>query len=82
MEKGKIERETKREKKRFSLGRNARGRREQGFATFKKIAKEERANGCHLREDSQGGKNKVLLPLKEIISVCVRAKKYKRDYFL
>ena len=64
MEKGKIERETKREKKRFSLGRNARGRREQGFATFKKIAKEERANGCHLREDSQGGKNKVLLPLK------------------
>ena len=64
LEKGKIERETKREKKRFSLGRNARGRREQGFATFKKIAKEERANGCHLREDSQGGKNKVLLPLK------------------
>ena len=52
MEKGKIERETKREKKRFSLGRNARGRREQGFATFKKIAKEERVKGCHLREDS------------------------------
>ena len=50
MEKGKIERETKREKKRFSLGRNARGRREQGFAAFKKIAKEERTKYCCLRK--------------------------------
>ena len=50
LEKGKIERETKREKKRFLLGRNARGRREQGFAAFKKIAKEERTKYCCLRK--------------------------------
>ena len=43
----------------------------QGIVTFKKIAKEERVKGCRLREDSQGGESKVLLPLKEIISVCV-----------
>ena len=41
----------------FSLGRNARGRRVQGIAAFKKIAKEERAKGCHL-----GGESKGLLP--------------------
>ena len=34
---------------------NARGRKEQGIAAFKKIAKEERVKGCHLREDNQGG---------------------------
>ena len=50
---------------------NARGRKEQGIAAFKKIAKEERVKGCHLREDNQGGESKVLLPLKEIICVCV-----------
>ena len=76
MGKEKIERETKREK-RFSLGRNARGRRVQGIATFKKIAKEERVKGCRLREDSRGGESKVLLPLKEIISVCVCESKEK-----
>ena len=65
-----------------SLGRNARGRREWGIAAFKKIAKEERVKGCCLRENSQGGESKVLLPLKKIISVCVRAKKNKRDFSL
>ena len=54
----------------------------QGIATFKKIAKEGRAKGCRLREDIRGGESKVLLPLKEIISVCVRAKKNKRDFSL
>ena len=43
----------------------------QGIVTFKKTTKKERAKGCHLQEDSQGGESKVLLPLKEIISVCV-----------
>ena len=43
----------------------------QGIAALMKIAKEGRANGCCLREDSLGGESKVLLPLKEIISVCV-----------
>ena len=81
MGKEKIERETKREK-RFSLGRNARGRRVQGIATFKKIAKEERVKGCRLREDSRGGESKVLLPLKEIISVGVCESKEKiREIF-
>ena len=51
MGRGKIERETKREK-RFSLGRKARGRKVQSIAAFKKIAKEERAKGCRLQEDS------------------------------
>ena len=70
MGRGKIECETKREKKkkRFSLGRNARGRREQCIAAFKKIVKEEKVKGYRLREDSQRGESKVLLPLKEIIS--------------
>ena len=58
----------------------------QGIVAFKKIAKEERTKGCRLREDSQGGESKVLLPLKEVISVCVcvcvRAKKNKRDFSL
>ena len=55
----------------------------QGIVTFKKIAKKERAKGCHLREDSQGGESKVLLPLKEIISVCVCVSKEKiREIFL
>ena len=72
MGRGKIERETKREKKKgFLLRRNTRGRRKQCIVAFKKIAKEERAKGCHLQEDSQEGESKVLLPLKEIISVCV-----------
>ena len=57
MGRGKIERETKREKKRFSLGRKARKRysrrREQSVAAFKKIAKEKRVKCCFLREDSQ-----------------------------
>ena len=74
--------------KRFSLGKNARGRRVQGIAAFKKIAKEERAKGCCLWEDSRGGESKVLLPLKEIISlsvcvcVCVKVKKNKKDFSL
>ena len=54
------------------LGRNARGRREQGIAAFKKIAKEEIVKGCRLRGDNQRGESKVLLRLKEIIGVCVR----------
>ena len=55
----------------------------QGIVTFKKIAKEERVKGCRLREDSQGGERKVLLPLKEIISVCVceREKRKNKRYF-
>ena len=56
----------------FSLGRNARGWREQGIAAFKKIAKKEIIKGYCLQGDSQGGERKVLLRLKEIISVCVR----------
>ena len=49
MERGKIEREIKREKKkRFLLGRNARRRREQRVIAFEKIGKEERAKCCHL----------------------------------
>ena len=43
----------------------------QGIAAFKKIVKEERAKGCCFREDSRGGESKVLLPLKEIMCVCV-----------
>ena len=56
----------------------------QGIVTFKKIAKEERVKGFRLREDSQGGESKVLLPLKEIISVCVCVcvSKEKREIFL
>ena len=55
----------------------------QGIVTFKKIVKEERAKGCHVREDSQGGESKVLLPLKEIISVCVCVSKEKiKEIFL
>ena len=43
MGRGKIERETKREKKKgFLLGRNARGKREKNVAAFDEIAKEER----------------------------------------
>jgi len=34
------------------------------------------------RKDNQGGESKVLLPLKEIISLCVRAKKNKRNFSL
>ena len=68
--------------KRFSLGRNARGKRVQGIAAFKKIANEERVKGCCLQKDSWGGESKVLLPLKEIISVCERAKKNKRNFSL
>ena len=67
------------------LGRNARERRVQGIVTFKKIAKEKRVKGCRLREDSQGGERKVLLPLKEIISVCVcvcEQRKNKGDFSL
>ena len=59
---------------RFSLGRNAKGKRVEGIATFKKIVKEERAKGCRFREDGWGGESKVLLPLKEKISVCERVK--------
>ena len=51
----------------------------QGIAVFKKIAKEGRAKGCRLREDSRGGKSKMLLPLKEIISVCVRAVRHTQE---
>ena len=49
----------------------------QRIAALMKIAKEGRANGCRLREDSLGGESKVLLPLKEIISVCVCVSKEK-----
>ena len=31
-------------------------------ASFKKIAKEERVNGCRLLEDKQGGESNVLPP--------------------
>ena len=54
----------------------------QGIVTFKKTAKKERAKGCHLREDSPGGESKVFLPLKEIISVCVREQRKIREIFL
>ena len=67
---------------RFSLGRNAKGKRVEGIATFKKIVKEERVKGCHFREDSWEGESKVLLPLKEIISVWERVKKNKRNFSL
>ena len=50
----------------------------QGIATFKKIAKEGRAKGCRLRENSRGGESKILLPLKEIISVCESRETYTR----
>ena len=33
-------------------------------AVFKKIVKEERVKGCHIRGDSQGGESKVLPPLR------------------
>ena len=49
MRRGKIEHETKRVKKGFSLGRNARGKREQNVATFDEIAKEERVKSYHHR---------------------------------
>ena len=52
----------------------------QGIAVFKKIAKEGRAKGCRLREDSQGGESKMLLPLKEIISVCESKEKIKKIF--
>ena len=65
MERGKIERETKREKK-ISLGWNARRRKEQSFATFKKIVKEERAKCCHPQEDSQGRESKGLPPSRRL----------------
>ena len=69
MGRGKIERETKREKENFAWEERKR-KKEEGIAAFKKIAKEERAKGCHLREDSQGGESKVLPPLRKIICVC------------
>ena len=47
MEREKIERETKREKKNFA---------------WEERKKEERAKFCHLQEDSQGGEGKVLPP--------------------
>ena len=56
--------------------------RVQGIAAFKKIVKEERVKGCHFREDSWKGESKVLLPLKEIISVWERVKKNKKDFSL
>ena len=65
----------------FSLERNARGRRVQGIATFKKIAKEGRAKGCRLWEDIREGESKVLPHLKEIISVCVCESKEKQESF-
>ena len=68
--------------KRFSLGRNARGKIVQGIAAFKKIVKEERVKGCHFQEDSWEGESKVLLPLKEIISVWERVKKNKKNFSL
>ena len=80
----KIEREIKRGKKKniyiyidsfFSLGRNAKRRREQIVDAFKKIVKKERAMSCHLRGDSQGGENKVLPPLR-------RHKKSKIDLII
>ena len=53
MGRGKIECETKSEKKKnFHLGGNAR-RRKQSVSAFEKIDKEERAKGCCLQEDSQ-----------------------------
>ena len=66
----------------FSLGRNAKRRREQCIAAFKKIGKEKRLKGCCLWENSQGGNSKMLLPLKEITNVCVRVKKNKRNFSL
>ena len=51
----------------------------QGIAVFKKIAKEGRAKDCRLREDSRGGKSKMLPPLKEIISVCVKAVRHTQE---
>ena len=53
----------------------------QGIAAFKKIDMEGRAKGCYFREDSRGGESKMLLPLKEIISVC-ESKEKKSDFSL
>ena len=53
----------------------------QGIIAFKKIVKERRVNSCCLQEDSQGEESKVLLLLKEIISVCV-SKENTREIFL
>ena len=53
-------------KKNFHLGGNAR-RRKQSVSAFEKIDKEERAKGCCLQEDSQGGESKVLLPLRRLL---------------
>ena len=47
-----------------------------------KIVKEERIKCCCCQEDSQEGESKVLLPLKEIISVRERVKKNKKDFSL
>ena len=38
---------------------------------WEECKRKESARYCHLQEDSKGGESKVLLPLKEIISVCV-----------
>ena len=46
----------------------------------RKIAKRERESYAWRRKKK--GEYKVLLPLREIISVCVRVKKNKRDFSL
>ena len=53
----------------------------QGIAAFKKIVKDGRAKSCCLQEDSRGGESKMLLPLKEIISVCESKEKKERFFF-
>ena len=53
----------------------------QGIAAFKEIVKEGRTKSCCLQEDSRGGESKMLLPLKEIISVC-ESKEKKSDFSL
>ena len=53
----------------------------QGIAAFKKIVKEGRVKSCCLQEDSRGGESKMLLPLKEIISVCESKEKKERFFF-
>ena len=81
MGRGKIERETKGEKINFRLGGTQKEGEYKVLPPSRRQPRRREQRVGHLLEDSQGGKSKVLLLLKEIISVCVRAKKNKRIFF-
>ena len=53
----------------------------QGIAAVKEIVKEGRAKSCRLQEDSRGRESKMLLHLKEIISMCESKEKKERFFF-